>query len=48
MFVLDREGVARLLKTEREDHAVVEAAKLCPTEAITVWDAETGAKIWPP
>lgn len=46
-YELDPDGLARVKKQNGDSDAVVlEAAKSCPVNAITVFDA-SGKKIWP-
>ncbi|UCF66923.1 MAG: ferredoxin [Acidobacteriota bacterium] len=47
-FVLDEDEVATVTDPEGDPpETILEAAKSCPTEAIIIYDAETGEKIWP-
>ena len=41
-FALDDSGVARILVTETDDDAVLEAAASCPMGAITVFEQAIG------
>jgi ferredoxin len=48
VFELDGENLA-VIKDGSEDtpENIVMAAQSCPTKAIEVYDAESGAKVWP-
>lgn len=41
------EGVSRAVGQPTDDPAILEAAELCPVEAIRVRDADTGAQLFP-
>lgn len=47
-FRLDNEAKAILLDVTRdEDNIILDAAKACPTNAITIIKEETGEQLWP-
>jgi ferredoxin len=47
-FELDDEEIAVVINPEGDDpDTILEAAEACPVEAIILYDAETGAKVWP-
>lgn len=47
VFELDDEGIAVVINPNGDPEEIYSAAEACPTEAITLHDAQTGAKIWP-
>jgi len=47
-FELDDEEIATVKDPGGDDpETILEAAKSCPTDAIAIFDAKTGEKIWP-
>ncbi len=47
-FELDDEGIAIVVNLDGDSsEAIFAAAEACPTEAIILYDAETGEKVWP-
>jgi ferredoxin len=47
-FALDERSKAIVINPEgNDDDTIIEAARSCPTDAITIIDAETGEQIWP-
>ena len=47
VFELDDEGVAVVVNPDGNPDEIYAAAEACPTDAIVLYDAETGEKIWP-
>jgi len=47
-FDVDDEGIAVVTNPEGDDgENILAAAKSCPVDCITLYDAETGKKVWP-
>ena len=47
-FEMDDEDIAVVINPEGDDpDAILAAAEACPSEAIILYDVETGAKVWP-
>jgi ferredoxin len=47
-FEMDDEDIAVVIDPEGDDpDAILEAAQSCPSDAIILYDAETGEKVWP-
>jgi ferredoxin len=47
-FALDERSKAIVIDPEgNDDNTIIEAARSCPTDAITILDAETEEQIWP-
>jgi len=47
-FEIDDEGIVFVVDPEGDDpDEIYAAAEACPTEAIILYDAETGEKVWP-
>lgn len=47
-FVFDDEaGVSRFPGGPADDEAILDAAEMCPVEAITVRDVDTGEQLYP-
>ncbi len=47
-FELDDEGIIVVVNPEGDSpDEILAAAEVCPTEAIILYDAETGEKVWP-
>jgi len=47
-FEMDDEEIAVVIDPEGDDpETILAAAESCPSEAIILYDAETGAKVWP-
>lgn len=47
-FALDERSKAIVINPEgNDDDTLIEAARACPTDAITIIDAETSTQIWP-
>jgi len=47
-FEMDDDDIAVVINPGGDDPAtILEAATSCPTDAIILHDAETGAKVWP-
>jgi len=47
-FEMDDEDIAVVINPEGDDpETILAAAEACPSEAIILYDAETGAKVWP-
>ena len=47
-FELDDEEIAVVIDPEGDDpDTILAAAEACPVEAIILYDADTGAKVWP-
>jgi ferredoxin len=47
-FELDDEDIAVVTNPEGDDaDTVLNAAKSCPVDAIILYDADTGEKVWP-
>jgi len=47
-FEMDDEDIAVVIDPEGDDpDTILEAAKSCPSDAIILYDAETGEKVWP-
>ena len=47
-FEMDDEDIAVVINQEGDDpEAILDAAQACPSDAIILHDAETGAKVWP-
>lgn len=47
-FELDEENVVKVINAEgNSPEEVLSAAQSCPTDAIRIFDAETGQKVWP-
>lgn len=47
-FELDDENIVVVIDPEGDDpDAILAAAEACPTEAIILYDAETGEKVFP-
>jgi ferredoxin len=47
-FGMDDEDIAVVINPEGDDpETILAAAEACPSEAIILYDAETGAKVWP-
>ena len=47
-FALDERSKAIVTNPEgNDDDTIIEAARSCPTDAITILNAETGEQIWP-
>lgn len=47
-FELDDEGIVTVINVEgNSPEEILAAAEICPTEAIILYDAETGEKVWP-
>jgi ferredoxin len=47
-FEMDDEDIAVVINPEGDDpEAILEAAQACLSEAIILYDAETGKKVWP-
>lgn len=47
-FEMDDEDIAKVQDGEHDDaETILAAAQACPTEAIILYDAETGEKVWP-
>ncbi len=45
---MDDEEIAVVIDPEGDDpETILAAAESCPSEAIILYDAETGAKVWP-
>ncbi len=47
-FEIGDDGVVMVIRPDGDDPQMVfSAAEACPTDAIILYDAETGEKIWP-
>ena len=47
-FEMDDEEIAVVINPEGDDpDTILAAAEACPSEAIILYDAETGDKVWP-
>jgi ferredoxin len=47
-FEMDDEDIAVVINPAGDDsEAILDAAQACPSDAIILHDAETGAKVWP-
>ena len=47
-FEMDDEGCARVVDPNGDPwEDILDAAKNCPLQGITLYDAETGARVWP-
>lgn len=47
-FEMDDEEIAVVINPEGDDpETILAAAEACPSEAIILYDAVTGAKVWP-
>jgi ferredoxin len=47
-FEMDDEEIAVVIDPEGDDpDTILAAAEACPSEAIILYDAETGDKVWP-
>ena len=47
-FEMDDEDIAVVINAEGDDpEAILEAAMSCPSDAIILYDADTGEKVWP-
>ncbi len=47
-FEMDDDDIAIVIDPEGDDaDTILEAAQACPSEAIILYDAETGEKVWP-
>jgi ferredoxin len=47
-FEMDDEDIAVVINPEGDDpEDILGAAEACPSDAIILYDAETGAKVWP-
>ena len=47
-FEMDDEEIAVVIDAEGDDpETILAAAEACPSEAIILYDTETGAKVWP-
>jgi ferredoxin len=47
-FEMDDEDIAVVINPAGDDpEAILDAAQACPSDAIILHDADTGAKVWP-
>jgi len=47
-FEMDDDDIAVVISPDGDDpDTILEAAQACPSDAIILYDAETGAKVWP-
>jgi ferredoxin len=47
-FELDEEGIVKVINPDGDSpDEIYAAAEACPTEAIILYDAETGERLWP-